>query len=108
MNRIELIRAWQDYENRYQISEAEFNRIADAAVDAEDAETIWADQHWWTDDAAGTPKITVASTSDERHAARDRAIEAGGVFANEGECGKEILPCGLCDECIENGLYETD
>ena len=49
MNRIDLIRAWQDYEHRFGISESELNRIADAAADIEDAKNIWAKRLWWTD-----------------------------------------------------------
>ena len=40
---------------------------------------------------------------------RDKAIEAGGVFQDTIEdCGKDNIPCGMCDECIDQGIYDYD
>ena len=39
----------------------------------------------------------------EEYQTRQRQLveQTGGEFAEIGECGKDELPCGVCDECEE-------
>ena len=37
---------------------------------------------------------------------RSHLEKNGSLFSEEGECGKDRLPCGLCDECIEEGVLD--
>ena len=46
------------------------------------------------------------SIMEARRIRRDELIAAGSVFADEGECGNDDLPCGICDECVSWGSME--
>ena len=48
----------------------------------------------------------VRMTMEARRIRRDELIAAGSVFADEGECGNDDLPCGICDECVSWGSME--
>ena len=48
--------------------------------------------------------ITTHTPAAHRVALCASAIAAGGVFADEGQCGTDELPCGVCDECITAGV----
>lgn len=41
---------------------------------------------------------------DEREERKTEAILMGGEFAEAGECGRNNLPCGLCDACIGDAV----
>lgn len=41
----------------------------------------------------------------EREERKTEAILMGGVFAEAGECGRDNLPCGLCDDCIGDAVF---
>ena len=44
---------------------------------------------------------------EERYRLRDIAIANGGLFQDtEEDCGIDCIPCGLCDICIEEGIFD--
>ena len=47
-------------------------------------------------------------TRDERMARREALYESGSIFASEDMCGEgeHPLPCGLCDECEDQGVLD--
>ena len=45
----------------------------------------------------------------EREERKSEAILIGGEFAEAGECGRDDLPCGVCDVCIGDAVaYELN
>ena len=46
------------------------------------------------------------ATRDERCSRRDSLAETGSIFSVEGECGEDRLPCGVCDECVSQGVLD--
>ena len=51
--------------------------------------------------------ITMDSMFDDRRKARDTLAARGSIFAAEGHCGDDTLPCGVCDDCIEAGVLDV-
>ena len=41
---------------------------------------------------------------ERRLARRDELERRGGIFSEEGKCGLDELPCGVCDECVAEGV----
>ena len=37
---------------------------------------------------------------------RSHLEKNGSLFSEEGKCGQDCLPCGLCDECAEAGILD--
>ena len=52
-----------------------------------------------------TGRLSYVLTRKEAERALRFAIEDGGIFADEAECGKGVrpLPCGICDTCRQEG-----
>ena len=53
--------------------------------------------------------ITLSSTMDERRAALVELLERSSpALADEGHCGEDGLPCGVCNSCIEDGFWDME
>ena len=49
------------------------------------------------------------ATVDERESRRAALIESGSLFADDiTRCGAEFLPCGLCNECVAQGVLDWE
>ena len=46
-------------------------------------------------------------TKAQRIARRDELIASGSLFATPETCGEDRVPCGICDECIDNGVLDA-
>lgn len=45
------------------------------------------------------------ATTNERITRRDELTATGSMFADQ--CGADSLPCGICDECAEQGVLNN-
>lgn len=48
------------------------------------------------------------ATRTQRIERRDRLAELGSTWADEDDCGKDLLPCGICDECVDEGVLGVE
>ena len=44
----------------------------------------------------------------DKTAVQAALVEHGAALADVGECGLDGLPCGVCDECLEEAVLDCD
>ena len=104
MTREDLRAAWPDYPATHDISDAEFDRIAEAAEDVADAHRIWADERWWRVPTAAEIAVQVrayAAANQERMKRRPAGVPRAAWRSENPVTRPETLRLGRGDGRVE-------
>ena len=47
------------------------------------------------------------TTMSERRDRRDELSKTGSLWQSEDKCGDDLVACGVCDECVDNGTLDS-